>query len=416
MKFNKWTLALAGAGVVSLGAVAYGEEKPMSQVLTGVSQTTLSGYVDTSAMWFIGPANPPDSVALPGRAFDGANKINGFNLDVIELTLEKPLSEDQWASGYNVQLLFGPDAVNYNPSVSNTGAVTGSESDFAVKQAYVAMRVPVGTGLDLKVGVWNTIIGYESFESYANPNFSRSYGWQLEPTQNTGLLGSYKVSDALSFSAGVANTWIAGTDVKNPYDFSRLTYMGSATLTAPDSWGSLKGSALYAGIVYGNSTGNYKQTTSTYFGATVSTPVEGLAVGAAFDYRNNGPGSFVQNPTVTTDGYLAYDNYAWALAGYVTFQASEKWKLAGRYDFTQASAGTWFTAIGANYGGTPFDTQKLSSLTLTADYSLWQNVITRAEMRWDHSCTGQTPFGESGGNPAGNKDAVTLAANVIYKF
>jgi len=415
MKFNKWTLALAGAGVVSLGAVAHGEEKPMSQVLTGVSQTTLSGYVDTSAMWYVGPANPPGSVALPGRAFDGANKINGFNLDVIELTLEKPLSEDQWASGYNIQLLYGPDAVGYDPSVSNTGT-TAASSDFAIKQAYVAMRVPVGTGLDLKMGIFNTIIGYESFESYLNPNFSRSYGWQLEPTQNTGLLGSYKFSDVFSVSGGIANTWTAGTNVKNPYDASRLTYMASVTLTAPESMGSLKGSALYAGIVYGNTTtGNAQDTTSTYIGATIATPVEGLAVGLAFDYRNNGPGSGVQNPTVTA-GYLSFNNYAWAFAGYVTFQASEKWKLAARYDYTQASAGTWYTGIGANYGGTPFDTQQLGALTLTADYALWANVVTRAEFRWDHSYNGQDPFGESGGNPGGSDSAYTFAANVIYKF
>jgi hypothetical protein len=139
----------------------------------------------------------------------------------------------------------------------------------------------------------------------------------------------------------------------------------------------------------------------------VATPVEGLAVGAAFDYRNNGGANLLGS----------VNNYAWALAGYVTFQASEKWKLAGRYDFTQASAGTWFNSTGnPNYGGNPTDTQKLAALTLTADYSLWENVITRAEFRWDHSATGQSPFGESGGNPAGNKDAYTLAANVIYKF
>jgi hypothetical protein len=305
-------------------------------------------------------------------------------------------------------LLAGPDAIAYNPSSTSGypgGAVTGS--DFAVKQAYVALRVPIGNGLDLKLGSFNTIIGYESFESYTNPNWGRSYGWQLEPTQNTGLLGSYKVSDSLSFSAGIANTWTAGTNIKNPYHAGRLTYMASTTLTAPESWGSLKGSALYAGIVYGNATSNTKQTTSTYIGATVATPVEGLAVGGAFDYRNNGPvNTFV----------AGNDNYAWALAGYVTFQASEKWKLAGRYDFTQASAGTWFVGGFGNTGGNVLDTQKLSSLTLTADYALWANVVTRAEFRWDHSATGQEPFGESGGSPGGSKDAYTLAANVIYKF
>src|SRR5688572_254691 len=101
MKFNKWTLALAAGGVVSLGSIAQAEEKPMSQVLTAVSSTTLSGYVDTSAIWKFGTGNEN----LPGRAFDGGpsnpggNKLDGFNLNVVEIQLERPLSEDQWAAG-----------------------------------------------------------------------------------------------------------------------------------------------------------------------------------------------------------------------------------------------------------------------------------------------------------------------------
>jgi len=63
MKFNKWTLTLAAAGVVSLGSVAQGEEAK-NQVLTALSSTTLSGYVDTSAIWKFGTGNQN----MPGRA------------------------------------------------------------------------------------------------------------------------------------------------------------------------------------------------------------------------------------------------------------------------------------------------------------------------------------------------------------
>ena len=36
---------------------------------------------------------------------------------------------------------------------------------------------------------------------------------------------------------------------------------------------------------------------------------------------------------------------------------------------------------------------KLLSLTGTADYALWKNVISRAELRWDTCLTGDKPFG-----------------------
>jgi len=387
MKFNKWTLALAGAGVVSLASAVQAEEAQMSQVLTAVSSTQLSGYVDTSAIWKVGSGN----ANLPGRAFDGVGKLDGFNLNVVGVTLEKPLSEDQWAAGYKLELLFGPDGAIYD--------ATGEH----IKDAYVALRVPAGNGIDLKVGTFTTIIGYESFESYLNPNYSRSFGWQLEPTQHTGLLASYKLSDAVSVSAGVANTWMAGINLRSPRFESHKAYMASVTLTAPESWGYLKGSAWYAGIVEGFS-GNAKDTTSLYMGGSIATPVEGLSIGGAFDYRFNGPTPFA--------GAAASKNWAYAIAGYLSFQATEKLKLNARGDYSNSADGTFFDS------GTPGknDDNALGSLTLTADYALWPNVISRAEFRWDRNLGGDTPYGGTVAGIGVNENAVTLGANIIYKF
>jgi len=402
MKFNKWTLALAAGGVVSLGSIALAEEKPMSQVLTAVQSTTISGYVDTSLIWKTGTGN----ANLPGRAFDGVGKLDGFNFNVAEVQLEKPLSEEQWAAGYRVQLLLGPDANNFN--TSPFGVTGGGSSDFSVKDAYVSLRVPAGNGLDFKVGSFSTVIGYESFESYLNPNYSRSFGWQLEPTQHTGVLTSYKATDAISFSAGVANTWNAGINARpirgaNAADESEKTYMASVSITAPESWGFLKDSAWYFGVIDGLA-GNTFDTTSVYAGGSLHTPVEGLSVGGAFDYRFNGPNAITVG-----------NNWAYAVAGYVSFQANEKWKFNLRGDYTEGSDGTYYNRVGSNQN-------RLGALTVTADYALWENVISRAELRWDHSMSGDTPYGgtappAAGGAVAGGQhNAVTLALNLIYKF
>ncbi len=399
MKFNKWTVGLAAGGVVSLASVVQAEEaQQLSQVMTAVSSTTLSGYVDTSAIWKFGTGNG----FIPGRAFDGGpgnsggNKLDGFNLNVVEIQLEKPLSEEQWAAGYRVQLLLGPDANFYNLSPSSVGS-----SDFSLKDAYVALRVPAGNGIDFKVGSFTTVVGYESFESYLDPNYSRSFGWQLEPTQHTGVLASYKATDAVSFSAGVANTWNAGINARPTRgaaaaDESEKTYMASVSITAPDSWGFLSGSAWYAGIIDGLA-GNTQDTTSAYAGGSLHTPIEGLSVGGAFDYRFNGPNAITVG-----------NNWAWAIAGYASLAATEKLKFNVRGDYTEGSDGTFYNRVGANQN-------RLGALTLTADYALWANVISRAEMRWDHSLSGDTPYTGSTG-AASRRNAVTLAANLIYKF
>src|SRR5436305_1418930 len=73
MKVNKWTLALAATGLVTLPALVQGEEKATA-IMTALSSTTISGYVDTSAQCDIrtGNANPPGFICNYGKQ-DGFN-------------------------------------------------------------------------------------------------------------------------------------------------------------------------------------------------------------------------------------------------------------------------------------------------------------------------------------------------------
>jgi hypothetical protein len=435
MKFNKWTVALAALGVVSFASAAKAEEKA-SPVMTALAATTISGYVDTSAEW--NPNGNAGNANLPPYKFNSASKADGFNLDVIQLRIDKPLDEADWAAGYRADLWFGPDA-----NTLGTSSMFNNTGDFAVRQAYVALRAPVGTGLDFKMGVFDSIIGYESVEAGNDPNFTRSYGHSMEPQTHTGLLASYRFCDAFSASAGVANTvnsainsraqfgstgvtsgpyaplWnnlytalgnpnTQGTDAKSE---SFKSYMGSIALTAPESMGFLSGSTLYAGIVsgYNNSiwgSGLGANQTSYYVGATLATPVTGLRLGAAFDYlryqdlgRNAGLGTFSADP------------YAWATAGYISYQATDKLSFHARAEYTEQKYG--FEIDNAPVGP---QKAKIFAATFTTQYDLWKNVISRVEFRWDRSLNGQDMFqGDVAGEPV-RLNAFLVAANVIYKF
>lgn len=359
MKINQWTMGLAAVGVVSLASAVQAEEAPMTVVQTTTSSITLSGYVDTSLEWDNGEDYSNFGGSIPFRS----GKADGFNLNVVKVSLEKALDEAQWASGYRVDLLFGPDAVGYNPSVNGD-----QNQDVGIKQAYVALRTPVGNGIDWKMGVFDTIIGYEVFESGSNPNFTRSYGWGIEPTQHTGLLGTYRVTDTIAVAGGVANSEFAGINAKDA-NSSDKTWLGSVAVTAPEDMGFLSGSTVYAGAVLGSAgdQDNY------YLGATVNTPVTGLKAGIAYDQAQElggGPGD------------------AWSVALYLSFQASEKLTLHGRAE-----------KLELNNGG-----DDIWALTATAQYDLWANVISRAELRYDDQ------------RGAGNEDAVGAFLNVIYSF
>jgi hypothetical protein len=411
MKFNKWTLGLAAVGIVSLNSAANADDQPAaaapSTVLTALSSTTLSGYVDTSMQWNLGTGNQNSPPYFGG----GASKADGFNLNVVDVALDKPLDESEWAAGYHVELWLGPDG-NALASQSINSVEPGFGSDFAIRQAYIALRTPIGNGIDWKIGVWDTIIGYESLTDYNNPNYTHSYGFTIEPTSHTGIQGTYKVSDCLNITAGIANTFgpIINERAQGPNVSSSTmaesykTYMVAVGLTAPSSWGWIGGSTLSAGVINGfnsaaNEFGGTGQT-SAYAGATVNTPLTALKLGASVDYATQ--------RDFTDDGA---DGTAWAAALYASYQATEKLSLNLRGEFLDDGADITkdYTDLGLNRG-------KIWAATATAQYDLWKNVVSRVEFRWDHGDNGQFFGGNTSFGTPDRRNAYMLAAQFIYKF
>ena len=391
MKLNRWTLALAAAGLVTLPSLARADAQPPNSLLTGIASTTLSGYVDTSAQWNFGTGNANN----PPYSFGGAGKADGFNLDVVDVSLDKPLDGSEWAAGYHVDLWFGPDA-DFLFTQS-----TGIAADFAVHQAYVVLHTPIGNGIDWKLGVFDTIIGYESFTSINNPHYTRSYGFTTEPTQHTGLLGTYVINDQFTVNAGVADTvgpTINGRATSETYK----TYMGTLAFTAPTNWGWASGSTLTAGVVNGfnanSGAGVDTHQTSVYAGAVLATPVTGLKFGLTMDYLDQHNYNFPVGNGKT---------WSWGLYG--SYQATEKlaFNLRGEYVENRSQV---FAFANAN-----FNPNNLYEITATAQYDLWKNVISRVEFRWDHSEHGPAFGGTVAGTPT-RTDAYLLAANLIYKF
>ncbi len=407
MKYNAWTLALISAGVVSLPAIARADETT-NAVMTALSSTTISGYVDTSAHWNPGTGNLNLPRYTPNGA-TGGTKADGFNLDLVALTLSKPPGEGDWSAGYNATLLFGPDAAGYN-----TSAFAAAGGDFSLKDAYVDLHAPVGNGLDIKLGTFTETLGYEVYQTGNNPNYTRSYGYAIEPTALTGVLLGYQLTSAVALNAGVCDTWNAGINARsfaqpppNTRAESYKTYLASVTFTCPTNFGFLSGSTLSGGVINGYDSGTTADKTSLYMGGTINTPITGVKVGAAFDYVMLGPNSY--NAVQYLSGYQG------AYGLYVSWQATEKLSLYTR--------GEYFTESGylAGNNGLGIAGQAASAfeVTQTVQYDLWKNVLARFEFRWDHAEHGSgfsgVPTGAATTAPTG-ENAFLLAANIIYKF
>ncbi|MEI6074291.1 MAG: outer membrane beta-barrel protein, partial [Verrucomicrobiota bacterium] len=292
----------------------------------------------------------------------------------VNITIAKALDESPWASGYQVDLQYGSHTIGAG----------------ALRQGYVALRTPVGNGIDWKVGMFDGVTGYEGNTGYSNPNYTRSYGWNLNPATFAGAIGSYKVCDMLTAQAGIANR-ASGTDTFGAVPSQHLSsknFIGLITLTAPESLGFLKGSTLNASTVQGFDNG----AVNIYsVNATLATPVTGLKVGLAYDKQEG-------LATEGTDGNI-YGVYA-------TFQATDKlaFNLRGEYIDGQN------LGIFAPNPKTGKSGGKGEELTATVQYDLWANVVSRLEFRWDHTEVG-TEF-----NANKTESAYLVALNLVYKF
>ena len=379
---NKWTVGLAAAGVVSLASTAQAEE---NSVLTALSSTVISGSVEAS---YVGGFSTNNN--MHG---DGAFEANGASLEI-----GSPLGEGDYSASYNVGLLFGGRAQAF------------AGSDQTLKTANIGMNLPFGNGVDLTLGLFDTTVGYEVEASASNPNVFRSYGYAQEPLTHTGLLAATSLTDGLNVSVGLTNGFDAATGQEGNDGSAQLGYVLGAELTVPDSLGFLGGSTLYVGYVNGNDDGNQHtwddattedvdesgyngdDNTLLYIGASVNTPIEGVAIGVAYDDR----------VWEAANGHTESDS----VGVYATYSLSDDATISARYD----NGTIQFLSFEDSF----------ENLALTLDYSIWENVLTRLELGWE---SGVGAFGTQAvsqfrdvydGAAAGNSSYFAL--NAFYSF
>ena len=403
MKFNKWTLGLAAVGAVSMASAVRADETKLSTLNTAVSSTVISGYVDVAAQYNAGSPSGKDSTYVPNMPIGlRSSKVDNFTLNNVTISLDKALDETPWASGYHIDLNAGTDQIDGMFGDQST------TSHAAVRQAYVTMRTPVGNGIDWKMGVIDGVTGYESNTDYLNPNYTRSYGYLVNPASFTGLIGSYKICNAVTVQAGIANrgnnfsgNGLIGAQQRS-VGLSSKDYIATVAFTAPDSWGFLKGSVLNLGTFQGLDNGAVNNYSAN---ATLNTPVTGLKVGLSFDTVQTltGPNSSTGAQNLSWDGNI--------FGVYATYQATDKLGFNLRGEYVDAS--------GAVYGAPNFQ-----EVTATVQYDLWANVVSRIEFRWDHIEHGQafnngggySYNGDTSGYFASTENAFMVALNLIYKF
>jgi hypothetical protein len=376
----------------------------------------LGGLVDIAyTQNFRNPASDLNQL----RIFD--TNANAFMPHLFQLLLERPADASGNAldrAGFRGRLNFGLDA---RVSRSRTNYQTGtSNNEFDFQEVYAQYILPIGNGVDVKVGKINTLIGYEVINSSDNVTFSRSFTFGLgQAFTTTGVRLSYQFNPMMLGSVGLVNGW---DNVDDNNRGKTVEWLLALTLTDKISL-SFYGS-------YGPEQANRTFGDPTSGGALPGNPsATRIASGAVLSVR------LADKDLVLLEPFYANEAHASAISpagnarlisvvGRWIHDFTDQWSLRGRGEIfedaggTRACLGSFNVAGGTNtcFGATntspaPAVAQTLWETTWTIQYRPIPSFMTRLEFRYDKSNKNVFQHGSVAGN---NQE--TLSIEAMYLF
>ena len=329
-----------------------------TNVVKALSDVQISGFV--TASYFYDTSDPEDRKS---NGYLWNTSENSFSINKVKVTIASAPVErsgDTWDAGYRASLIFGEDA----PIVNTGGEAQGLED---LREAYVELNAPIGTGLNIKAGQLISLLNYESGDGgAANPNFSQGYQWFYTGNgPSAGVQLGYTFTDWLDVKVRAQNGLYAGAIDNN----SSKTYMGSLGIKPLENlWFSVIGFGGHESAGFDLLGG------SLLAGYQVTEP---FGIGFEFDY-------FQFDPDPAPEAEL------WSVGAWLTYNLTEKVGLALRGEYLDDSDGFGIPniSLGGRVGSaivSPDTEGDLSSLTLTLNYKPVPNVKVQPEVRYDHT-------------------------------
>lgn len=248
-------------------------EAPGLLAAVGADPNELS-FMKNNNLKLGGWLNSSISANMNGSKTDGFNGPITFNdrtgelqMNQLYLFLQKEVnvngSSFDWGGRFD--FMYGSDAI-FTQAYGNAGVnrgnwdlhLTGNDSrfyDIALPQAYAEFNIPVGTGVDVKIGHFYTIIGYEVVTAPDNFFITKPYTMQYgEPFTHTGILANYNIDDNWNISAGaVTGSNTGGWDGNFDRGLGNWAFLGGVTWTSDDSGTSLAVTSTAGEVAENNS-------------------------------------------------------------------------------------------------------------------------------------------------------------------
>jgi len=165
----------------------------------------------------VGNGNYPTDIGFPGLY------SNRGQLDQLDLMIQKTLGTSGWDWGFNFEQGYGTDdaQIHSDGMLDNRGNTAnqtnannnGPDNQYDIVQADLLFRVPVGNGLNITVGKFATLLGYEYINPTLNAFYTHSYLFTFGiPLTQTGVLGAYTFPKLINgndwtVTAGITRGW-----------------------------------------------------------------------------------------------------------------------------------------------------------------------------------------------------------------
>ncbi len=314
---------------------------------------TVGGWVSVGFTY--NPADPSDRYNVPVSMNFRANE---FNLHQLDLFIEKSIDpkEEGWAMGGRFDFMFGTDTP-YTQATGNWDSHLIGNNVFrfykiALPQAYIDVRAPLGAGLNVRLGHFYSILGYESVPSPSNFFYSHSYSMKSSPFTHTGVLLSYPFTRDFTFYSGA----VTGPD-NFDYQFGAWSFLGGF------NWKLSEQGASFNFAVLNGDTKETLDDNLTYISANLQIPItEKLLYVLQHDHG--------WQAHVTDNGGLA----GWySIVQYLTWQFDEKLGVGGRAEWFRDQNGTRYGIPGTGY----------YAFTLGMNWKPFKWLAVRPEVRYD---------------------------------
>ena len=309
-----------------------------------------SAYVDLA---YLLDFNFPENHRWRSRAT--SSRFNEFAPNMGFLNVRKDATTDsRWGMELGVQ--GGYDSKDF-AFLPNEPKVEGADTLRHVQRANVSYLAPIGNGLTIQAGLFNSLVGYESLYVKDNANYTRSWIADNTPYMMFGINAKYPVNDQITVAGFIINSYYHLSHPNDQPSYgAQVAYKPTGRLTVTET--------LYAGPDQSKTSFEFWR---FYLNSIVEWKTNDLVLALSYDI---GTESIANQPGAPRT-FVMGGNFVgrWQIHG--------PWAVALRPEFYWDRNGRWTG-----------NEQFVKAVTTTLEYAVpfgWTNTRMRLEYRWDES-------------------------------